>query len=172
MKRRRPARVHSRTTAMVHHDNVGTGEGGDASPSDDSKTGNDAHAEVSARPDVLAALATPATPVAKPSGQRANISSAASLTTLGGRRSGPAGVSLRREVSRRVEGKLRSLERRRSGSGLSPAAAFVGFVAGQASQSSSATTYRKKVVLHSARRDAPTVCCRRVIMLRRKSPAR
>ena len=35
----------------------------------------------------------------------------------------------------------------------------LGFVAGQASKSSSATT-RKKVVLHSARGDPPTVCHR------------
>jgi hypothetical protein len=111
------------------------------------------------RPDVLT-VATSATPVAKPPGwhQEANPPSAASLTMLGGGRSGPS----RGQPARRGRPRFWHLPEPQ----LS-----LGFVAGRASKSSSATS-GKKVVLHSTSRDPPMVCQARVIKLRRKPPAR
>jgi hypothetical protein len=127
----------------------------------------------SQRPDVLV-VATPATPVSKPScwHQEANASSAASLTTPEGARSGPSRgqparrgrASGRRDVTAPAKKALRFWA-------VPEPRLSLGFVAGQAAKTRSATN-RKKVVLHSARRDPPMVGRKRVIKLRRRPPAR
>jgi hypothetical protein len=129
-----------------------------------------ASAAASGHPDVLVAVATPATPVVKPSGwhQQASPPRAASLTALSGSRSGSSrGQPARRgRPPGRGDGEKKTLRFWQ----LSQARPSLGY-AGQASGSSPATN-RKKVVLHSARSDPPTVCRGRVIKLRREAPAR
>jgi hypothetical protein len=125
------------------------------------------------RPDIPA-VATPATAVAKPTGwhQEANPPNVASLTTRGGSsRSGPSRGQPTRRGRLLGRGDVTAPEKKTVRLWHAPQPRlFLGLVSGQASQSSSATN-RKKVVLHSARRNAVTVCRKRVIKLRRTSSA-
>jgi hypothetical protein len=146
--------------------------GSEACPRALNLSGGAAAAVSSQRPDILAAVATPATPIAKPSGWQANASSAASPTKPGDSKSGPSRDQpaprgrrpSRKDVAAPGKKTLRFWHAPQPRLSL-------GMVAGQASESRSAPA-RKKVVLHSARRHAPTVWRKRVIMLRRKLPAR
>jgi hypothetical protein len=128
---------------------------------------------ISAHPNVLAAVATPATPLAESSDwhQPAHAPSAASLTMLGGKSGSSKGKPLRRGWPP-DRGDVATPEKKRLRFWQAPQPRLsLGFVAGQASKSSSATN-RKKVVRHSAQRHPPSVCRKRVIMLRRKPPTR
>jgi hypothetical protein len=122
------------------------------------------------RPEVLD-VATPATPVAKPSGwhQKANAPSAHCLTMLGGSsRSGPSrGQPAPRDWPPGRGDVTAPAKKTLQFWPLPQLRLSLGFAAGQVSESSSATQ-RKQVVLHSARRDPPMVCQGRVIKLRRR----